>query len=238
LSRKRAHGAWLHAPCRPHAMGFQLAPTLSFGLMDDGAVVLDLAHDRYRRLTPALTLALMSLGVAKAERDLHPFLVKLVAAGILVEAPVSRCAVPVMIERTTSSAIETDTRAASRTPGRGLVIGALLRARAELAALGLARTVARARAYRLTTPLAPAPETAVAFAQTFGRHQILSPLARSCVPNALALSRLLGSANIAHDLIFGVRLAPFTAHAWVQTDTHILSDTVGFASVHLPVFRL
>jgi hypothetical protein len=219
-------------------MGFQLAPSLSFGLIDDGAVVLDLVQDRYRRLGPTLTQALTSLGNAASERDMHAFLAKLVAARILVEVPVSHRAVPVTIARPALSAIETSISTLSRRPGRGQVIGALIRARAELATLGLARTVARARASRLATRLAPAPETAVDVAQTFGHHQILSPLARSCVPNALALSRLLGSENIAHDLIFGVRLAPFTAHAWVQTDTHILSDTVGFARVHLPVFRL
>jgi hypothetical protein len=196
-------------------MDYELAPNVSFGIVDDRAVVLDLSHDRYQALGPNLTLALTSLGhgnvdpVSERSRD------KLYAAGLTIKAEVGVNPPPIVLPRPMASAIEIATVPGSLSFGCSSVLMALLRTRASLELRGMPRTIERARAVRAGLRFTADLKRAVELGQAFHRHQTASPFARSCVPNALALSHFLTTHGIDHDLIFGVRLDPFSAHAWV-----------------------
>jgi hypothetical protein len=43
---------------------------------------------------------------------------------------------------------------------------------------------------------------------------------------------------VSHNVAFGVSLAPFAAHAWAQTNLHVLSDRADPVRAFHPVFVL
>jgi hypothetical protein len=58
------------------------------------------------------------------------------------------------------------------------------------------------------------------------------------VPDSLALIACLWRRGLPADLYFGVRIAPFAAHCWVQSGDCLLSDPFDIVREFTPVFRL
>ena len=56
-----------------------------------------------------------------------------------------------------------------------------------------------------------------------------------CVRWSIAMSRHLRGAQAYPELVFGIRLEPFSAHAWVQFEDMILSDTADHAAQYTPL---
>jgi hypothetical protein len=50
------------------------------------------------------------------------------------------------------------------------------------------------------------------------------PAGTNCLLDSLALLRWLGPARDGACLVFGVKLDPFAAHCWLQTDAMLLND--------------
>jgi hypothetical protein len=75
-------------------------------------------------------------------------------------------------------------------------------------------------------------------ARAFALRRADVPIQRSCVPDSLALMRLLWRKGLDADLYFGVRLDPFAAHCWVQAEDYLLSDPLANVLSFSPVFRL
>lgn len=99
------------------------------------------------------------------------------------------------------------------------------------------RTVARARRRLRTVPLLEIVETRAslgdpsatgeaiaAAARAFLAARALVPIERSCLLDALALLDWLGAMAGPVTLVFGVRLSPFRAHCWLQTEQLLLTD--------------
>lgn len=60
----------------------------------------------------------------------------------------------------------------------------------------------------------------------YARTDLLLGKTDRCLVRSLAMFDELRSRNIATRLVFGVRIAPFTAHCWVQRDGMVLNDSV------------
>ncbi|MDT7529072.1 lasso peptide biosynthesis B2 protein [Sphingopyxis sp. SE2] len=220
-------------------MDYHLLPHVSFGFVDDRAVALDLRTDRYFMIAAAETSALRSAGIEGTG------LVDGVGIGALVRRRLigtgtGPAIAPVVAEPLSRSALEVE--------ANGRRIGwpeiAFVRAQASLCLrfLGLQKTLARWQRLRLRyqnrKPPNDVEQAALQYAQGFADGRLLLPAKTLCVPDSLTLACILWRRGIDADVYFGVRLAPFLAHAWVQRGDMLLSDTLNTVGEYTPVFRL
>lgn len=64
------------------------------------------------------------------------------------------------------------------------------------------------------------------------------PARNVCLFDSLALSRFLLFAGARFELVFGVRLAPFAAHCWVESSGRILNDESGYCRSFTEIMRV
>jgi hypothetical protein len=214
----------------------KLHPHVSYGLVDSRPVFLDLQRDRYFALDEAGEAALgraaqagTATGCDRADIE------RLLATGLFSPSMVPAPLEPVDVVVPTRSALETT--AARRGIGIGAAIDAHLssrRARRAVRIEPLLRIVERERARR-DGRLRVLGEDVEELAQSFRAARALTPGAQVCLPNALALLEWLARRSAYPALVFGVRLSPFGAHCWVQTNEAILTDAVDIVADFTPV---
>lgn len=56
-----------------------------------------------------------------------------------------------------------------------------------------------------------------------------------CLLRSISLARYLANHGVEANLIFGVKLGPFSAHSWVQTDDRLLNDRYEIVRVYTPI---
>lgn len=61
------------------------------------------------------------------------------------------------------------------------------------------------------------------------------PITPNCLTDSLALAACLSRRQIRCDLIFGVKLDPFAAHCWLQTDRAVLNDAADRVAAFTPI---
>lgn len=92
----------------------------------------------------------------------------------------------------------------------------------------------KARTYREATDTS----IAAAIAASSSLHS-LSPYFIStrdnCLQLGFLLARLLASAQIPFDWVFGVRMAPFKAHCWIQSGGVVLNDSLDHVAQFKPI---
>lgn len=74
--------------------------------------------------------------------------------------------------------------------------------------------------------------------RAFQATRALVPIERSCLLDSLALLDWLGDAARHAELVFGVRMDPFGAHCWVQTDRLLLTDANDTIGTFVPVLSV
>ena len=201
-------------------MRIGLAPGMSFTLFCGRAVVLDQLRDRYFALSPRLSAALGDIG-AGASCDPNA-IDRLRNLGVLDDA--DRPIEAVRHQAAHASALEVRKEASPRDCSVASVSFAVLRARLE-SRPGRLAAVLHARQRRICAKGARAdPVKAASMAGAFDAARAWLPLPRVCLTDSLALSAILIKAGVSHHLLFGVRLDPFYAHAWVEADGVVLSD--------------
>ena len=220
-------------------MDYHLLPHVSFGFVDDRAVALDLRTDRYFMIAAAETSALRSAGI-EGKGSVNGAGIDALVRRRLIGKGSGPAIGPVVAAPLSRSALEVE--------ANGRRIGwpeiALVRAQAGLSLrfLGLQRTLARWQRlrlrYRSRMPPQDVERAAMEFAQGFADARLLLPAKTLCVPDSLTLACILWRRGIDADVYFGVRLAPFLAHAWVQRGDMLLSDTLNTVGEYTPVFRL
>lgn len=72
----------------------------------------------------------------------------------------------------------------------------------------------------------------------FERLRPIYPKARVCLFDSIALMHWLTGQAIAVDLIVGVRVRPFGAHAWVEYQSKPLNDFAGQAESYREIWRI
>ena len=213
----------------------QLRPDLSFCFVGERAVMLDLEADRYFLLEGDTLRAIRMATTGDHEFEQGMRLPTLGNRPMFVEgsAPVA----PIAATMPLRSALEAGAKRA-RGFGVGELAVAQYRTHLSLRFRGLRSTIVRWRAARPTVPARSDFDLALSLAQYYAAKRALVPLRRSCVPDSLALMRMFWRHGLDADLLFGVRLDPFAAHCWVQSDDHLLSDPLSNIADFTPVFRL
>lgn|SRR5690606_6619533 len=69
----------------------------------------------------------------------------------------------------------------------------------------------------------------------FRRARLYVPLEPRCLLDSLALTRFLARRQHSVNIVFGVTHKPFAAHCWVQAGDLVLNDTLGSARSHTPI---
>ncbi|MDC7693501.1 lasso peptide biosynthesis B2 protein [Asticcacaulis sp. DXS10W] len=219
-------------------MGYDLANGLSYCFVDGRAVFFDRTHNRYFASTPASADALSRLVAgdvlsAADEAEL----------AALVEACVIRPrAQPGLTPPPTLYSLPTRTVPAIDLPvavtcglsvfsTRMAVTLALRLLPLNLNLSGLASRKRRCASRTLAPKGAPSPTLIHGF---LGTRRLLS-MSDKCLPTSLALCHFLLSHGYETDVVIGVRLRPFAAHAWVQRGEMLLSDVLDNVRPFTPI---
>ena len=223
-------------------MDFHLPSHVSFGLLGERAVALDLDADRYLLIAPAEAAVLASLSAHGGNSNRAGCAAKIesLQRRRLIVSGDGKAVAPIVADALLHSALEAAS-ACRRVP---LIEVAGFRARAglHLRLLGLKSTVTRWRRlrtrYHQRERTNDVSDAAASIAQAYARARVFLPARRLCVPDSFALASLLWRRGIDADVYFGVRLNPFMAHAWVQRGDLLLSDRLNTIADYSPVFRL
>lgn len=227
-------------------MHYRLREDLSCCDVDGHLIFLDVAQDRYFKLTGALEDAMRRF---QAHGDVASTLVEsLAAAQILVEAPnFNACTTLTNIRRPTWSAIEQPLTTANRI-GMAIVFEVMATVwltRRQLKTRALKTNLDKASAYRsrktgaheVATPTDPEDNLLQANWQ-FARARRYVPIEPICLLDSLSLLRFLSRRGLSANIVFGVTPEPFAAHCWVQAGDVVLNETLSDANAHTPIRKV
>ncbi|TDW61558.1 transglutaminase superfamily protein [Novosphingobium sp. PhB55] len=217
-------------------MTYALRDGLSFCTIEGRHLFLDLTADRYFCLPAGIEESFENLrrGGALSLGDLED----LGACGIVEankSADITACTPPpapvasLLHDRVPTPPVMDILAAAAQ----------LVRSSAELKFMGLARTIARLRARKRRAGGSSAPpcgastiaRAAAAF-QATGRYASIQD---KCLPRSLAVAHRLLALGIAPELVLGVTLGPFTAHAWVQWGDVLVNERTEITRQFTPI---
>lgn len=205
--------------------------------IDEHLVFLDLALDRYFRLSPPLESAmcayLASGTLARNQRE------ALERSGIVI-AYAPECATMPDLPAPTASAIESPAMAM---PRAGPSVLAEVAATVWGTRRRLRRDPFRSVIDKALTGRAPRPSGSCMTSHRaleeatlqFIRARRYVPIAPCCLLDSLALFRFLARRRLPARIVFGVTLLPFAAHCWLQAGGTILNETLSDAGAHTPV---
>jgi hypothetical protein len=216
-------------------MTYQLRPGLSYAFIGERAVLLDLNIDRYFLIKAEAAEALRDLMAGTFDASTYHRLPRPGGRPLLVEG--DKGIDPVEAALPGSSVLETEGREPAHLPFHH-ALRAQLEASVSLPILGIKRSIAawrRARPVDIGRHFSSETEDV---ARAFALRRATVPIRRGCVPDSLALMRLLWRKGLDADLYFGVRLDPFAAHCWVQAGDRLLSDPLSNVLSFTPVFKL
>jgi hypothetical protein len=215
-------------------MIYQLAPSLHAAFIGEHVVLLDTKHDRYRMIGQVGATVLRAIGTADVSRHAAAF-EALRTIGI-----VERGSEPLRVATIASptwSAIEAHPEyAPSARVGSVRIASAVAEATLGLRLRGLAAMLERVRR-RSATGVGDGNGT-VALAQEYQRKRRKLPIARVCLADSIALHHILHKAGECATFVIGVRLHPFAAHCWLQSDEVLLNDSCDAVSGYTPILVL
>jgi hypothetical protein len=208
-------------------MRFSLPPLLGFCLVDDRAIVLDARADRYWMLAPAPSAALARTARGERRDGDAEILRILVDQGLAQMGDEGGALAPCAVHPVEESQLDLAPVAPGfRTP---LAASGYAAARARLRFRGLEASLRHLASMRRRHGTANPDRTIAAFARL---RLWVSPDGR-CLPLSLALATRCATEDIR--LVFGVRLNPFAAHAWVQRGNRVLNDEVHVVRQFTPI---
>lgn len=207
-------------------------PTLSFCMIGETAIFLNLAADRYFRLAPEHNAAFAShLAGSVATHD------ALVAAGLGACAGAAPITMP-GLPATQWHRPDLHTRF---NPFR--LLEAIIRQRRverRVKSAGLA-AVLQALHRQLRAPLLVPVTNQVRAMQIIGAFEqtrLFRSAVDRCLPRSIALAERLARAGYRAQVIVGVKLQPFAAHCWVQSGGAILNESPEEAARYTPILIL
>lgn len=208
-------------------------PALSFCVIDGTALFLDLSGDRYFRLPePANATFVASLvnGVAFA-----PAFAAVGLERFSTLAPLTAQAV--------QSLPRDRAHRAGCSPPLTLIARALWEQRAterRLKRRGLHGVLSDLQKALRQFPREARPMDAscAAVVKAFDQAAFLRSAVDRCLPRSLALAMLLARYGCRCQLVIGVKLHPFAAHCWVQSEHLVLNESVEEAARYTPILIL
>lgn len=216
-------------------MHYRLREDLSYCDVDGNLIFLDVAHDRYFKLTRTLEEAVRRF---LAHEDIAPALVESLAASrILVETsnPRDRSAIA-NIRRPTCSAVEHLITATDQRIGMSIVLEVMAivwSTRRQLKTRMLKVNLDEASTYRDRKTDAHVDAASVAAEDKllkmngqFARARRYVPIEPICLLDSLSLLRFISRRGLSANIVFGVTPEPFAAHCWVQAGDMVLNETL------------
>lgn len=219
-------------------MGYLLANHVSYCTIGDKAIFLDLREDRYFCLGESAEAAFDGLirGVTASTR-ITSDLERLEAAHIIrLHAGETRIS-PVVAQPAQSEIDTVDAQA-----GNVEILAALYhigRTELFLRSHSLLDAIARFKTRKACvrqTRMMPSQVGTIAHANS--RLKRIMRSTDRCLQRSLALADHLTAHHIPVSLVFGVTLAPFSAHCWVQYGTIVLNDHVDYVAQRTPILIL
>lgn len=225
-------------------MHYLLREDLSYCDVDGHLIFLDIAQDRYFKLTGALENAMRRF---QAHADVAPTLVNdLVAARILVEASDLKARTTVAnIRRPTCSAIEQPTLISDRRLSAATVfevMATVWSTRHQLKTCTLKTNLDAASTYRdrktdadeIATPTAH-QRLLLQVNWQFAHARRYVPIEPVCLLDSLSLLRFLSRRGLSANIVFGVTPEPFAAHCWVQAGDMVLNEALFDTHAYTPI---
>jgi hypothetical protein len=223
------------------SMAWHLNEDISFCRLDNRLFFLDLHNDRYFQLSSALERRFLDYLAAPEAADID--FSGLAKYNLLASADEIACGRGAQtIEPPTHSVLESpdlNRRITASEIGDAFVVVA--KTRRQLKSLPLKSVLGKLCEYRRAkTELAvhdngEAQQRTGEAASAFNRMRPFVPIETRCLIDSLSMVRYLAQRGLRSNLVLGVACDPFSAHAWVQSGSLVLNDTVGNALAHVPI---
>jgi len=205
-------------------MGYRLADHLSYCLVGDIPIFLDLQADRYVCLSESAKMAFESLVESPApSAAMAPVIERLEASGLLQYHKGETRLAAVTAQSVYSEA----DLAGSRTSSQEILaaFGHVCSAELQYKKRSLLENIVGFQARKARAkPVHSAEAKVRSIAQAHRLIRRIVPSTDRCLQRSLALAGHLAAVGIPASLIFGVTLAPFSAHCWVQYGSMVLND--------------
>lgn len=215
----------------------RLPDDLTFCMVGERPIFLDLKGDRYFQLTGQAERAFLSWKSLDAVT--HDDLAILIDRGILTPTESSSTRPVRSVPHARLSALESSGTGAKFGIGVFLEVFALVYlTQIQLKTIGFKATATRAH----DRPHDPAIGTegldlrrATEAARGFLLARKLVPLNTCCLLDSLAMASFLRRRKLSVDVVIGVTADPFTAHCWVQAADLVLNDAIGNVRIYAPI---
>lgn len=217
-------------------MSIGLRSGVSFCEASGHLVFLDLHVDRYFGLVGAAEAAFRRLVRGGGRSVRCTPIEEMIACGLLVDGPDVRLPAPCTAPPTPRTTL-LDRRLPS-VPPTAIALAALgiMRARVQLRRAGLAAALGAASARKTRVPERTAtPDAIGSSAATFRQCSLFTRSHDQCLVRSLALVCWLADRGEAAELVVGVRVRPFSAHAWVQKDDLLLNERCDGVRAYTPI---
>jgi Transglutaminase-like superfamily len=213
-------------------MDLRLQPGVSFCLVADRVVFLDLEPDRYFCLSPGAQQTFLRA----IESDDEALIARLAAVIPLSRdpdhPPIARCP---DVGEPAGSLLDmllpcADWRSTM------LAASSLVMAKARLRVCGLAGTVRHlARRKRRLPRRAAREDDLLQAVSAYSRLRYIASESDQCLPRSVAVAGRLAAMGLPAALVIGVKLQPFAAHAWVQSGDWLANDRVDVVRDFTPI---
>ncbi|WP_188053922.1 lasso peptide biosynthesis B2 protein [Sphingosinithalassobacter sp. CS137] len=218
-------------------MAFALAPGITFCDAGGRFVFLDVPKDRYFCLgaDPEEGFRRFVAGAPLAEAD-EARLRTLAVQGLLVPAPADVRPEPCRPPASIRMPLFQENLPVSRR--RVLAAAAsLIRARIMLRYRSLHSQITSIQAMKDGSRGVnqAADERLVEISVAFRRAALITGSLNQCLANSIAIVRHARSADLRAELVLGVKLRPFRAHAWVLANDVLISDAADTVSPFTPI---
>jgi len=209
-------------------MSFTIPDHVSFCMVGDEPVFLDVNRDRYFRLEPKLAAVFSQLCTTDgAAARYRAELARLLQTRVVVPSSEDSPPQPARDFIPDQSLVEEFSPLG--TPRARLTVEmliGLLHVRRAIRRGRLPALLRRVRENKADLDLDSSPTAASLVTCCLASRRLL-PIAPNCLTDSLALSSLLIRRRIPFELVFGVRLSPFAAHCWLQNSEFVFNDSLG-----------
>lgn len=204
-------------------------------IVEDRAIFIDVARNRYFALAPELNRAFVSLasGANSAHYTTLAEPKKAHLSGLI------RSTIPLSMESLEPHA-DLEEVFCPATIGQILwvaLILAITKIIVKFASFGW--IVARFEGSQKRTFMVRTPQSWCAqIRSAFRQAELILQREDNCLPRSLAFLWLCQRRGYRPKLVVGVRIQPFAAHAWIQDDGVVLNDSVDNVRLYKPIFIL
>lgn len=215
-------------------MPYATPPNLSFCLVEEMPIFLDIESDRYFGL--ANTLAASFRALLRGDHAPRSAVEALIQKGVIAQSDSSAELCPVEIAIPTYSLTEDRTARMKPSMATTAEVGAVLLKNWLQLRHTPFKHVLRERRDRKQREFRQNDDREIYdLAANFYAARRRVPIRPVCLLDSLSLLDFLARRGQFPNLVLGVRRNPFAAHCWVQTDDRLLNEAVDFAVSFKPI---